>query len=205
MLFLYLHTFPLELLTSRLRRFLLYSRKSVFCSYSVLFLTVITNSHDNPLFSTRFNLSHILTFFFTHTLYVPLATFFRSWVNARFPFILSHALTHHYEHSVLTHVCANKIPDKPPNLFAGNCPQILGGKIKFYQWRDSTKFERPLCCCSLYNTFQSALFQLCPKFRIKLLECLDIFVIHILVNICNLMFRTWRFLRYDISIPSVSI
>lgn len=34
----------------------------------------------------------------------------------------------HHEHSVLAHVCVNKIPDKPPNLFAGNCPQILAGK-----------------------------------------------------------------------------
>lgn len=56
---------------------------------------------------------------------------FRSWVNCSFslcPSLSHHAFVLYHEHSVLVHVCVDKIPDKPPNLFAGNCPQILARK-----------------------------------------------------------------------------
>lgn len=104
-----------------------------------LFLTAITNSHDNPPSSTRtrFNFSHSGILFHSWALSVLLAAFFAheqtSSPSLRFPTIpsprrYSRTRALHHEHSVLAHVCVNKIPDKPPNLFAGNCPQILAGK-----------------------------------------------------------------------------
>lgn len=98
--------------------------------YPVLFLTAITNSHrQSTLLGALQLLAYSAILFHSRAPSVLLVDLFRSWVNlapTSPPF--SHALALYHGHSVPVHVYVNKIPDKPPNLFAGNCPQILEGK-----------------------------------------------------------------------------
>lgn len=94
---------------------------------SDLFLTAITNSHDNP-HPSRAPTSRVLPSFFAHELF-PLFWRPLSLMSER-PEISSSARSRTRFSRTYTHtrVRASKIPDKPPNLFAGNCPQILAGK-----------------------------------------------------------------------------
>lgn len=129
-------TFP-AVSTSRLPRF---PRKSSPPSPLLSprsFSQAIANSHDNPPFSRRVPTSRILPILF------EAASSFRS-AGDLFPLMskrphppsasrapLTHSPLHHGR-SAPARVCASKVPDKPANLFAGNCPQILlAGKIKF--------------------------------------------------------------------------
>jgi len=132
------HDFPLFFLPSKVSSFIL-----------VFFSGNREQSRQNPSFSRHVS----QLFVFCHPFWIYKRFLFCQQLPFSFmskcphiPFaVLSRTCFPSQTFCSRSRVCVNKIPNKPANLFAGNCPQILVGEIKFHRLRASAKFRRPLC------------------------------------------------------------
>lgn len=136
-----------------------------------LILVFFSGNREQSRHSTLLvDASQLLAFchsFWTHELFPFCWQPFSLMSKRPHSFPSHHALALHHGHSVLARVCVNKIPDKPANLFAGNCPQILAGEIKFPWLRANAKFRGPLCrvdrCRILFSLHFASFSRTWPK------------------------------------------